>query len=111
MRTILASAVLTLVTVATAAAQDDVAHADLIDEGQAIAEVNCGECHAVGLVDTSPHEQAPAFRTLSQNYPVTDLEEALAEGIVSGHPDMPEFTFEPEDVAALIAYLESVQLQ
>ena len=32
-------------------------------------------------------------------------------GIVSGHPEMPEFSFEPEEVDAVIAYLESIQVQ
>ena len=37
------------------------------------------------------------------------LEEALAEGLVTGHPDMPEFQFEARDVGAIIAYLNSIQ--
>ena len=41
--------------------------------------------------------------------PVEDLAESLAEGIVSGHPEMPIFVFEPQDVAAIIDYLESIQ--
>jgi hypothetical protein len=28
---------------------------------------------------------------------------------VSGHPDMPIFVFSPQDVAAIIDYLESIQ--
>jgi hypothetical protein len=53
--------------------------------------------------------EAPAFRTLSNKYPVENLAESLAEGIVSGHPDMPIFVFSPQDVAAIIDYLQSVQ--
>jgi hypothetical protein len=26
-----------------------------------------------------------------------------------GHPEMPEYRFRPEDVASLVAYLESIQ--
>jgi hypothetical protein len=33
------------------------------------------------------------------------LSEVLAEGIMLGHPDMPEFTFEPGEIEAIIAYL------
>jgi hypothetical protein len=33
------------------------------------------------------------FRTLGKRYPIEALEEALGEGIISGHPDMPEFRF------------------
>ena len=28
---------------------------------------------------------------------------------MSGHPDMPEFTFDADDVGAIIAYLKSIQ--
>jgi mono/diheme cytochrome c family protein len=93
-----------LAAAAPAAAQDG-----LVAEGQTLAEEKCARCHAIGLEGESPLPIAPAFRTLSERYPVEDLEEALAEGIVSGHPAMPEFVFEPEEIAALIAYLKSVQ--
>jgi cytochrome c len=33
----------------------------------------------------------------------------LGEGIISGHPDMPEFVFESSEVGAIIAYLKSIQ--
>ena len=36
-------------------------------------------------------------------------EEALGEGFMSGHPDMPEFKFDGDDVGAIIAYLKSIQ--
>jgi mono/diheme cytochrome c family protein len=78
-------------------------------EGRFLVRVHCADCHAIGRNDASRHADAPAFRTLSQNYPVAALEESLAEGIVVGHPDMPEFRFRPEDVAAIISYLESIQ--
>jgi mono/diheme cytochrome c family protein len=82
---------------------------DLIAKGRAIAEANCARCHAIGTAGASPFSGAPPFRTLSARYPITDLEEALAEGIVSGHPAMPQFEFAPDDIAALVAYLQSIQ--
>ena len=82
-----------------------------VSEGRFLVEVHCAACHAVTRNDRSKHREAPALRTLSKNYPVSALEESLAEGIVVGHPDMPEFRFRPEDVAAVIAYLESIQEQ
>jgi hypothetical protein len=51
---------------------------------------------------------APPFRSLSQRYPVADLQEALAEGLVTAHPAMPEVVMEEADIADLIAYLDSV---
>jgi mono/diheme cytochrome c family protein len=80
-------------------------------EGRFLAEVHCAACHAIGRNDSSKHSEAPPLRGLSKNYPVAALEESLAEGIVVGHPDMPEYRFRPEDVAALIHYLETIQTQ
>jgi mono/diheme cytochrome c family protein len=81
----------------------------MVDRGEVLVRDNCSRCHAVGTEGDSPHKEAPPFRTLSAKYPVEDLAESLAEGIVSGHPDMPIFVFEPRDVAAIISYLQSIQ--
>lgn len=85
------------------------AEKDLTARGRVLVEQNCGRCHAPGKEGDSPHAEARPFRTLSSKYPVEDLAESLAEGIVSGHPEMPIFVFEPQDVAAIIDYLESIQ--
>jgi len=77
--------------------------------GRSLVEENCGRCHAIGVTGASPFAPAPPFRDLGERYPIEDLEEALAEGIVSGHPAMPEFTFEPDQIGAIIAYLKSLQ--
>ncbi len=84
---------------------------DLTDKGEALVKENCSRCHAIGKEGDSPHPQAPPFRTLSSKYPIEDLAESLAEGIVSGHPDMPIFVFSPHDVEAIIDYLQSIQEQ
>jgi mono/diheme cytochrome c family protein len=80
-----------------------------LKRGEALLTKNCASCHAVGRTGESLHKEAPTFRTLGQRYPIESLEEALAEGIVSGHPDMPEFSFDADDVGAIIAYLKSIQ--
>ena len=51
---------------------------------------------------------APPFRDLSQRYPIEMLAEALAEGIVTGHPAMPNFAFEPRDIGALLTFIEGL---
>ena len=83
----------------------------LIDKGEVLVRENCSRCHAIGKEGDSPHKEAPPFRTLSAKYPIDDLAESLAEGIVSGHPDMPIFVFNPHDVEAIIEYLQSIQAQ
>lgn len=98
-----------LISISGCASQAQTAQPTPEARGQALVQSNCGTCHAVGVSDQSPAPEAPAFRTLSENYRVADLEEALAEGISVGHPAMPQFQFEPEDVDAIIAYLQSIQ--
>jgi mono/diheme cytochrome c family protein len=83
--------------------------ASQITRGERLLTANCARCHSVGRTGTSPHAEAPPFRIISQRYPIEGLAEALAEGISVGHPDMPEFAFEPEDVGAILAYLKSIQ--
>lgn len=82
---------------------------DLTQKGEVIVREHCGRCHAVGLTGSSPNEDAPPFRTLSSKYPIDSLAESLAEGIMSGHPDMPVFVFTPHDVDAIIDYMQSIQ--
>jgi mono/diheme cytochrome c family protein len=77
--------------------------------GEMLLARNCASCHAVGRAGASKHRLAPPFRELGRNYAVESLQEALAEGLITGHPDMPEFKFEPADVGAIIAYLKAIQ--
>lgn len=79
--------------------------------GESLLTANCARCHAVGRAGASPHPAAPPFRTLSRKYKIEGLAEALAEGLSTGHPDMPEFVFAPQDVGAIIDYLQSIQQQ
>ena len=79
--------------------------------GQALLTRNCARCHATGTAGLSPHPAAPPFRTLARKYPIDSLQEALAEGLSVGHPEMPEFVFEPDEIGAILAYLKSIQEQ
>ncbi len=80
-----------------------------VKAGRSLAEKLCAGCHAIGLKDESAMKAAPPFRTFSEKWPLEALEEALAEGIVPGHPDMPEFKLPPADVGALITYMHTLQ--
>lgn len=84
------------------------AQADDIAEGKALVELNCARCHAVDRTSESKHADAPPFRTLSQRYPIDALEEAFAEGISTGHPDMPEFVATPGQIGAILDYISSL---
>lgn len=52
---------------------------------------------------------APRLRDLGRRYPVDQLAEAFAEGIVTAHPAMPEFVLTQSENRDLIAYLTSIQ--
>ena len=81
---------------------------DMIAQGRALVEEKCAQCHAIGMDDKSLHEKAPPFRDVVEIYPSENLAEALAEGIVSGHPDMPVYKFEPPQIEAFLGYLNSL---
>jgi mono/diheme cytochrome c family protein len=76
--------------------------------GGNLVRQKCAGCHAVELTGDSPMKAAPPFRDMGRTYPVRDLQEALAEGLVTAHPAMPQIELEAREVANVIAYLESV---
>ncbi|WP_292062786.1 c-type cytochrome [Brevundimonas sp. UBA7664] len=78
------------------------------DRGAMLVQTKCAGCHAVERSGDSPMSAAPPFRTMGVQYPVRDLQEAFAEGLVTAHPAMPAFELESTEIADLIAYLESV---
>jgi cytochrome c len=84
------------------------AQVSAIERGADIAAKQCSRCHAIGRSGESPMSLAPPFRDLSRRYPIQNLAEAFAEGIVTGHPAMPRFTFEPREINALLAFIDSV---
>lgn len=99
---------------ATEEAEPDTAVAgDLADRGRTIVERDCSPCHAISGPGPSPVADAPAFATLSQLYPVEFLAEALAEGIMVPHEtvQMPQYSYEPDEIGAILAHLERVQLK
>lgn len=105
-RFVLALLAIALVAVPRTARAED---ADNIARGRAMVVERCARCHAVDKTGESPHKSAPPFRTLGARYPIEDLEEALAEGIVVGHPDMPNFEFSAAEISDVLAYIESIQ--
>jgi len=84
------------------------AHADELAEGRELAEDMCGTCHAIGPADETENVDAPTFSEIAGRYSVWNLQEALAEGIVVGHEDMPEFTLTPQQINALLSYMDTL---
>lgn len=91
------------------ASQEFGSYALRVARGGEFAQAQCSSCHAVGLSGSSPLAAAPPLRQIGQRYPVSDLSEAFAEGVVTGHPAMPRFVLSSDENADLIAYLTSIQ--
>ncbi|MBN9004925.1 MAG: cytochrome c [Rhizobiales bacterium] len=77
--------------------------------GRTFAINNCSRCHSVDRATASPLRIAPPFRILHLRYPIENLGEALAEGISTGHPTMPEFVLDPDQIHDLLSYLKSLE--
>lgn len=87
--------------------------------GERIAQRSCGGCHAVAE-GASPLADAPPFRTLHRRYPAGGLAQLLEEGMLppdrpleegsqQTHPRMPTAALDSDEVAALTAYLRSLE--
>ena len=87
------------------------AESDAATQGFDLLRSNCARCHAIDAASLSPEPKAPPFRDVVKKYNPDDLEEALAEGIVTGHNNMPVFSFTPEEATAIIAYLDTLKAE
>jgi cytochrome c len=79
-----------------------------IEQGRILVQANCARCHNLEKTGDSPSPPAPPFRVISKMYKASDIEEALVEGIVVGHPAMPEFEMTGEQAAAVAAFIDSL---
>lgn len=95
--------------VLVAAATTGAAEEPSARRGGVIVKRHCAGCHAAGTTGASRHPAAPPLRELNRRYEPEVLAEALAEGILTGHPAMPAFRFEPQDVRSIILYLNDIQ--
>jgi mono/diheme cytochrome c family protein len=77
--------------------------------GKTFALNNCARCHSIDKVTQSPLKIAPPFRTLHLRYPLETLGEALAEGIETGHPTMPAFQLDPDQIHDLLSYMKTLE--
>lgn len=101
---------LSLIAVLSVAASAEAASGNA-RRGRAIAQKYCAMCHAVGRTDASPKEGTIPFRDLHSRYPIDSLDEALGEGLVINHPDMPEITLSVAQIYDFKAYVRSLSKQ
>lgn len=104
-----ASLVLGAADFGAALAQSAQSQSPNAQRGILLARTYCARCHSIDKVSHSPLSVAPPFRDLHKRYPVEGLEEPLAEGLVTGHPSMPEFRFEPDQIGDFIAFLKTLE--
>lgn len=95
---------------ATAAVRQDLG-SQAVERGRQFAAQACASCHAIGQAGASPMAEAPPFREIVHRYPLDQLEEALAEGLVTSHPAMPVRVFRASEIDDLIAYLGTVKAE
>jgi cytochrome c len=77
--------------------------------GKTFALNNCARCHSIDRASQSALKIAPPFRTLHLRYPIESIAEALAEGIATGHPTMPQFQLDPDQIHDLLSYLKTLE--
>lgn len=115
MRRLAIAAALTVLSLDGAAAveagADDAANTAAIERGRIIAVAVCGDCHAVMPGTASPLPIAPPLYFLAEDYPLEAIEEALGEGMVTGHEGMPEILLDPIQIDEFLAFLASVQIR
>jgi mono/diheme cytochrome c family protein len=79
--------------------------ADRSADGKAILGRHCARCHSIETSGESPLKAAPPMRDFYSRYPTRELQEELAEGMVSKHREMPQISFSDEEIAAILSYL------
>jgi mono/diheme cytochrome c family protein len=78
--------------------------------GKELLESLCASCHAVGESGSSPHLDAPPFRTFGDaKLYDNDFAKRLQDGLDTIHRDMPTFRFGREDAEAAVNYLRAIQ--
>lgn len=103
------SVALPIAIAAISAASPASADIQSVRRGKAFAKANCAPCHSIGRTTRSPRADAPPFRILHKRYPVETLADALGEGLSLGHPKMPEFRLDPDEVDDFINFVKSLE--
>jgi len=80
-----------------------------LNHGKALAKLNCGRCHAIGLEGKSPLKKAPPFWTMFTRRPINTIAEMLVNKATPSDGPMPHFTIskkQAEDIANWIAWVQ-----
>ena len=102
--------VIALAAILLCAGESALAQSPAERRGLRFARLNCAQCHAIEAVGDSPLTIAPPFRTLHLKFPIESLRRRLGEGILTDHPTMPQFRLDPDQLADVMAYLQTFEL-
>jgi len=75
-------------------------------EGREVAERWCASCHAIAPGQAS-NEQAPSFESIIQDRDRSD--EWISTWLSTPHDVMPDLTLTRDEIAALVAYFDSLR--
>ena len=79
-----------------------------LQQGRALAQQVCGECHAVGTADArSPHSLAPTFEAVAATPGMTAA--ALNVFLHTPHHAMPDLVLTADQNNGIIAYILSLK--
>ena len=76
--------------------------------GHPFVKNHCASCHSVEKEGSSPNTKSPPLRDLHRKYPIENLRESFAEGMETGHNDMPDLELKGGEIDDVIAYIESL---
>jgi tetratricopeptide (TPR) repeat protein len=79
-----------------------------IREGAALAEKNCSTCHTLRPTSVGMGKNAPAFRDIYQKHQLYALRQPVTQAILAVHEKMPQFKVSPQELDAVVAYINSI---
>lgn len=100
---LLASSFLALSVASARADEPD----DAAARGKAVAERVCAACHALAPGQASPRPPAPPFASFAGRFTELTLQRRLTEITETGHTQMPGLAMHSDEIADLVAYLNS----
>jgi mono/diheme cytochrome c family protein len=80
-----------------------------VQRGATFAQANCASCHSIDKITLSTLPLAPPFRDLHLRYPVESLATGLVEGIITNHPNMPEFRLDLGQTRDFLDFLKTLE--
>jgi len=79
------------------------------ERGRAVAQSQCGACHALDMASASPRAAAPPFRDLRIRFNTVTWEREMARIATGDHFEMPPQRVDASDASDLHAFLQTLR--